>query len=471
MDPVIIVGAGPGRARAGPRAGPSDVPSVVLDEGTGHAAPLAARTVVLRADTAALLERLGHRRSTARRHWAAWRSLRRRQVTSAWSSAPGRRRTGTLPPAHRPAPPDRGLRAALAGTALVTASSPGSRLDAVEQETAGVTAHTRGPTAPGGAAVTWSAATARAPPCANSRTSASPAVRPWSGTPSPPCAPNFPGRARRCCTGCRRGAPAPAGEVTARPLPDGVWRLDWLLPAAQGPGHPRAAGRPASGRPSPAGAAAPPRVRTARHRRVHRPPPAGPPLARRPGLPRRGRRASARRARHAGAGRGAAGRRQPRLEAGPGLAPRGVATHCSTATRPSGAAPSPPGCAPPTRRCRCCGRRRGTRCGARTVRAPPAARRRCSRTATWAAARWARRRLYARSPLALPAPGSGRAAAVPAATPSPRLRLATRPAWRGRRRAGDGARRLRGPAASAWGATCWWCWSRRAPGCGSASTG
>ena len=51
----------------------------------------------------------------------------------------------------------------------------------------------------------------------------------------------------------------PGGEVTARPLPDGVWRLDWLLPPGERPGHARRSWWPASGTPSPAGAAARPR--------------------------------------------------------------------------------------------------------------------------------------------------------------------------------------------------------------------
>ena len=102
-------------------------------------------------------------------------------------------------------------------------------------------------------------------------------------------------------------------------------------------------------------------VRTARHRRAHRPPPAGPPVAGRPGLPRRGRRAPARRARHPGARRGAAGRRQPRLEAGAGLAPRAARGAARQLPGRAARRSSPPGCAPPTRRCRCCAAAAGLR--------------------------------------------------------------------------------------------------------------
>ena len=66
-------------------------------------------------------------------------------------------------------------------------------------------------------------------------------------------------------------------------------------------------------------------------------------------------------------------------------------TPCSTAIRRSGGRPSPRGCAPPTRRCRCCGRPAGgARYGARSCRVARAAMTRCSPTVTWAMARWAR---------------------------------------------------------------------------------
>ena len=58
MDPVIIVGAGPVGLTLALALARQEVPSVVLDEGPGKDEPRLARTVVLREDTAALLERL-----------------------------------------------------------------------------------------------------------------------------------------------------------------------------------------------------------------------------------------------------------------------------------------------------------------------------------------------------------------------------------------------------------------------------
>ena len=75
MDPVIIVGAGPVGLALSLALAAQGVPSVVLDEGAGKDEPRTARTVVLRADTAALMERLGCatiRDEGAR--WVGWRS-------------------------------------------------------------------------------------------------------------------------------------------------------------------------------------------------------------------------------------------------------------------------------------------------------------------------------------------------------------------------------------------------------------
>src|SRR5690606_27042167 len=146
-----------------------------------------------------------------------------------------------------------------------------------------------------------------------------------------------------------------AGEITARPLPDGVWRLDWLLPpgkdlvtpelllarvretpAAWTAGtappyepldppahavphrHPRPAAGPGPGDPGRLDRRHDPALRAAGHRRPHRPPPARPTLAGRPRVPRRGRGPPPGRAGDPRGGRGAAGRRQPRLETGAG---------------------------------------------------------------------------------------------------------------------------------------------------------
>ncbi|MGW1778407.1 FAD-dependent monooxygenase [Streptomyces sp. NPDC002143] len=229
MDPVIIVGAGPVGLTLALALARQQVPSVVLDEGPGKDEPRLARTVVLREDTAALLTRLtGAPLDAAGAHWAGWRSMRRKQVT----------REITFHDADDPAPLHiaqhvltNALRAALEGERLVKIAVD-SRLDSVEQEPSGVTAHTRGPKG------TW-----------------------WRGSHLVGCdGPRstvrklldirFPGRTaveRHAVAALRTELPwadeallhrtppwrtsgPSAGEVTGRPLPDGVWRLDWLLP-------------------------------------------------------------------------------------------------------------------------------------------------------------------------------------------------------------------------------------------------
>ncbi|MER6259988.1 FAD-dependent monooxygenase [Streptomyces sp900105245] len=229
MDPVIIVGAGPVGLTLALALARQEVPTVVLDEGPGKDEPRPARTVVLREDTAALLERLtGVPFGEQGVRWTGWRSLRRKQVVTEVEfgeddpAAPLHIAQHVLTQA---------LRAAAAEEPLVKVAVD-SRLDAIEQERSGVSAHTRGTHGtwwrgsylvgcdgtrstvrklqdirfPGRTAVERHAvATLRA-------------ELPWEGRAlfhrTPPW---------------RQSAPS-AGEVTARPLPDGAWRLDWLLP-------------------------------------------------------------------------------------------------------------------------------------------------------------------------------------------------------------------------------------------------
>ncbi|MCX4765442.1 FAD-dependent monooxygenase [Streptomyces sp. NBC_01275] len=229
MDPVIIVGAGPVGLTLALALARQQVPSVVLDEGPGKDEPRLARTVVLREDTAALMARLtGAPLDEAGVRWAGWRSMRRKQVTREIAfdddadPAPLHIAQHVLTAA---------LRAALAGERLVKIAVD-SRLDSIEQEPSGVTAHTRGPKG------TW-----------------------WRGSHLVGCdGPRstvrklldirFPGRTaveRHAVAALRTELPwadeallhrtppwrtsgPSAGEVTGRPLPDGVWRLDWLLP-------------------------------------------------------------------------------------------------------------------------------------------------------------------------------------------------------------------------------------------------
>ncbi|WP_320780944.1 FAD-dependent monooxygenase [Streptomyces sp. CRN 30] len=228
MDPVIIVGAGPVGLTLALALARQEVPCVVLDEGPGKEEPRPARTVVLPEDTVALLERLtGTPLAQGGLHWAGWRSIRRKQVTreimfDAAGPAPLHIAQHVLTGA---------LRAALAREPRVKIAVD-SRLDAIEQERAGVTAHTRGP------AGTWWRGSWLVG-CDGPRST----VRKLQDI-------RFPGRTaveRHAVAALRtelpwseeallhrsppwRTAGPSAGEITGRPLPDGVWRLDWLLP-------------------------------------------------------------------------------------------------------------------------------------------------------------------------------------------------------------------------------------------------
>ncbi|WP_329123889.1 FAD-dependent monooxygenase [Streptomyces sp. NBC_01465] len=226
MDPVIVVGAGPVGLSLALALAAQGVPSVVLDEGTGTDEARPARTAVLRPDTAEFAERLGC--TTARdegAHWLAWRSMRRGQQLRHFSF------DEALPsPLHVPQHAlTRGLRAAAVAhdrVQLVTES----HLDTIEQDADGVTAHTRGPGA------TWWRGS-HLVGCDGARST----VRKLLDI-------RFPGRTaveRHAVAALRAELPWPGeallhrmppwrsggDEVTARPLPDGVWRLDWLLPA------------------------------------------------------------------------------------------------------------------------------------------------------------------------------------------------------------------------------------------------
>ncbi|MFG3104343.1 FAD-dependent monooxygenase [Streptomyces sp. NPDC048182] len=231
MDPVIIAGAGPVGLTLALALARQEVPCVVLDEGPGKDEQRPARTVVLGEETVALVERLtGASLAEAGLRWAGWRSLRRRQVTREVVFGEG----GDAGPAplHLAQHELTGvLRAALAREARVRIAVD-SRLDGIEQETSGVTAHTRGP---GG---TWWRGS-HLVGCDGPRST----VRKLQDI-------RFPGRTaveRYAVAALRTELPRPdeavlhrmppwrtsgpsAGEVTARPLPDGAWRLDWLLP-------------------------------------------------------------------------------------------------------------------------------------------------------------------------------------------------------------------------------------------------
>ncbi|MET8896315.1 FAD-dependent monooxygenase [Streptomyces albogriseolus] len=228
MDPVIVVGAGPVGLTLALALARQDVPCVVLDEGPGKDEPRPARTVVLREDTAALMERLtGLSLDHAGFRWAGWRSMRRKQVTNevAFEDA-------EAAPLHIAQHALTGaLRAALENERLVKIAVD-SRLDTIEQERSGVTARTRG------ASGTWWRGSYLVG-CDGPRST----VRKLQDI-------RFPGRTaveRHAVAALRTELPwqdeallhrsppwrtsgPSAGEITARPLPDEVWRLDWLLP-------------------------------------------------------------------------------------------------------------------------------------------------------------------------------------------------------------------------------------------------
>ncbi|KMS76084.1 monooxygenase [Streptomyces viridochromogenes] len=239
MDPVIIVGAGPVGLTLALALARQEVPSVVLDEGPGKDEPRLARTVVLREDTTALMERLtGAPLAEAGAHWAGWRAMRRKQVMrevtfdDAAEESEGREGASNPAPLHIAQHVLTGaLRAALADERLVKVAVD-SRLDAIEQEASGVTAHTRGPKGTwwrgsyvvgcdGPRSTVRKLQDIRFPGRTAVERHAVAALRtelPWDGQALLHRMPPW-----------RTSGPS-GGEVTGRPLPDGVWRLDWLLP-------------------------------------------------------------------------------------------------------------------------------------------------------------------------------------------------------------------------------------------------
>lgn len=234
MDPVIIVGAGPVGLTLALALARQDVPSVVLDEGPGKDDARLARTVVLREDTAALVGRLtGMPLAELGVRWAGWRSLRRKQVMREVTfDAPDTDSSLPQAPLHLAQHVLTGaLRAALTEKRLVKIATD-SRLDTVEQEPAGITAHTRGPKGTwwrgsylvgcdGPRSTVRKLQDIRFPGRTAVERHAVAALRtelPWEGEALLHRMPPW-----------RTSGPS-AGEITGRPLPDGVWRLDWLLP-------------------------------------------------------------------------------------------------------------------------------------------------------------------------------------------------------------------------------------------------
>ncbi|MEO3975501.1 FAD-dependent monooxygenase [Streptomyces sp. CAU 1734] len=230
MDPVIIVGAGPVGLALALALARQSVPSVVLDESDGGEEPRPARTVVLRSDTAAMAERLGC--ATIRdegAHWSGWRSMRRKQQVRQLPLGGADDEDAPPSPLHIPQHAlTRGLREAAGAQPLVTVVTE-SHMDALEQDADGVTVHTRGP------AATWWRGS-HLVGCDGARST----VRKLLDI-------RFPGRTaveRHAVATLRAELPWPdeavshrlppwrsgGPEITARPLRDDTWRLDWLLP-------------------------------------------------------------------------------------------------------------------------------------------------------------------------------------------------------------------------------------------------
>ncbi|MFF4406429.1 FAD-dependent monooxygenase [Streptomyces sp. NPDC001404] len=237
MDPVIVVGAGPVGLALALALARYEVPVVVLDETAeeDHEERRPARTVVLRPETAALLERLGCATTEGAR-WTGWRTLHRRTVTlqmpfgASGDAEKEDEAAGPAPgepsPLHLPQHAlMRELRAALAGADGVTIAR-GHRLTILTQDASGITARTRSDNSEA-----WRASYLVG--CDGARS----VVRKLTGA-------RFPGRTaveRFAVAALRTELPWPGEavlhrapprgcEVTARPLPGGVWRLDWLLP-------------------------------------------------------------------------------------------------------------------------------------------------------------------------------------------------------------------------------------------------
>jgi 3-(3-hydroxy-phenyl)propionate hydroxylase len=270
---VIVVGAGPTGLALSLALAKSGVPSLVLDNGQGKVTVRAARSCVLRPDTASWLGALTAPHATVPgARWTRWSTRRRRQLVQDVELS-----EETSPLHVEQHELEQGLRAALAKERLAQIVTR-SHVDIIEQDATGVTAHTRprGALVPvedddgygGGQGSGRGAAQVGAQ--VGVRGEASGVRRGgtwWRGSYLVGCdgarstvrkllGVRFAGRTsveRHAVAALRTDLPweqqallhrelgggagltgaaasVPQTEVTARPLPEGVWRLDWLLP-------------------------------------------------------------------------------------------------------------------------------------------------------------------------------------------------------------------------------------------------
>ncbi|GLW55939.1 FAD-dependent monooxygenase [Kitasatospora phosalacinea] len=227
MDAVIIVGAGPVGLALALALARNEVPSTVLDEGTG-VSPESPRTVVLGGDTAAFLARIGYTRvgSDAAR-WDAFTVWRRRAEVL-------RLPLDAEPVLHLAQHRlQRGLRDAVAATPLIRLL-PRHRVVELAQDRDGVSVRTES----AGQDAWWRGS--HLVGCDGARSTVRRLLKV-----------RFPGRPavdRHAVATVRVDLPFPGEarlhreppwrgdrEASARPLPDGLWRLDWRLP----PGRPQ----------------------------------------------------------------------------------------------------------------------------------------------------------------------------------------------------------------------------------------
>ncbi len=235
---MLVVGAGPVGLTLALALARLEVPTVVLDEGQGGDERRPARTVVLHPDTAALITRItGGGLDRLGLRWSGWFAMRGRRTafsTDFGASGPGATEFGHDAPLHLPQHALTGaLRAAAERERLITLA-PGSRLDSLEQDGSQVRARARGTWWRGSHLVGCDGARSTVRKLLDIRFPGRTAVERHAVATLRAALP-WPGRGVLHRSPPWRVSTPFAGEVVARPLPDGVWRLDWLMPPPRDP--------------------------------------------------------------------------------------------------------------------------------------------------------------------------------------------------------------------------------------------